>query len=60
MLPRRPCPRLLGREVAQRVLAPDNRCHVLGTFGNLQIAEFAVKNTQLAGTSIGAARNNFA
>lgn len=47
---------LLGREVAQRVLAPDNRCHVLGIFGRLQIAEFAVKNTSLSGTSIGESR----
>ena len=44
---------LLGRVVAQRVLAPDSRCHILGTFGLLQIAEFAVKDTPLSGGSIG-------
>jgi voltage-gated potassium channel len=46
---------LLGRMVAHRVLAPDSRCHVLGTFGNLQVAEFSVKGTPLAGTTIGQA-----
>ena len=44
---------LLGRIVAQRVLAPDSRCHVLGTFGKLQIAEFAVKDTPLSSGSVG-------
>lgn len=40
---------LLGRAMARRVLGGDRCTHVIGAFGDLQIAETAVSGTELCG-----------
>lgn len=40
---------LLGHAMARRVLGGDNRAHVIGEFGQLQVAEASIEGTDLAG-----------
>lgn len=40
---------LLGHAMARRVLGGDNRAHIVGEFGRLQVAEASVVGTDLAG-----------
>jgi len=47
-----PLPRRLGEHLASRVNAGHARCHVVGHYQDLFVAEFPVHNTPLSGRSI--------
>lgn len=48
--------RMLGQGMARRTHGGDNLAHVVGSFGDLQVAEAAVHNTPLVGKSLREAR----
>ena len=43
---------LLGNALARRVVGGDTRCHVVGHFGDLLVAEASVASTDLVGTPL--------
>jgi Trk K+ transport system NAD-binding subunit len=47
---------MLGQALARRILGQDARCHVIGEFGDLLIAEAAPAGTPLVGLSLREAR----
>ncbi len=47
---------MLGRAMADRAVAPAGRSHVIGGFGELQIAEALASGTELVGRSLGEVR----